>query len=183
MNYYLRIIKESIAIVILSSILGLFSGVLLSSNEAILYTIPIILLILPSLNSLIGDISTILVSRLTSGLYIGVIPPKVQKSERLKQDFFGLLITILLSLAVLIVIGYVVALTTGVKLFNPFLIVFILIITLLLLFVIMFVSLFISSIIIFKKGKDPNNFLIPLLTSLADFLTPLFLIMFLIIFI
>ena len=183
MNYYLRIIKESIAIVILSSILGLFSGVLLSSNEAILYTIPIILLILPSLNSLIGDISTILVSRLTSNLYIGTIPPKVQKSERLKQDFFGLLITLLLSLAFLIVLGYALALSTGIKVFNPFLIIFVLLLTILLLFIIMFITMFISSIILFKRGNDPNNFLIPLLTSLADFLTPLFLIMFIIIFI
>ena len=182
MNYYLRIIKESIAIVILSSILGLFSGVLLSSNEAILYTIPIILLILPSLNSLIGDISTILVSRLTSNLYIGIIPPKIQRSERLKQDFFGLLITLLLSLAFLIILGYALALITGIKVFNPFLIIFVLLLTILLLFIIMFITMFISSIVLFKRGNDPNN-LIPILTSLADFLTPLFLIMFLIIFI
>jgi cation transporter-like permease len=47
----------------------------------------------------------------------------------------------------------------------------------------MFMLLFISSIFIFKKGKDPNNFLIPMVTSLADFLTPLFIIIFIQIFI
>jgi len=183
MKYFIKILKESIIVVIISSFFGLFSGSFLSANKEILYAIPIILLVLPSLNSLIGDISTVLVSRLTSGLYIGTIPPKIQKSDRLKENFIGLFITILLSLIVLVIMGYSIALIIGVKIFNPFLIAIILIMTILLLFFIMFVSLFISSIIIFKKGKDPNNFLIPFITSLADFLTPFFLIMFIIIFI
>ena len=92
MKYFMKIFKESIIVVILSSIFGLISGTLLSSNEEILYTIPILLLILPALNSLIGDISTVLVSRLTTHLYIGTILPKIQKSKRLKDDFYGLLI-------------------------------------------------------------------------------------------
>ena len=183
MKYFLKIVKESIIIVIISSLMGLFSGTFLSANQEILYTIPIVLLILPSLNSLIGDISTVLVSRLTSGLYIGTIPPKIKKSRSLKENFLGLLITILLSLGVLIVLGYTLAITMGIETYNPFLIIIILILTILLLFIIFFISLFISSILLFKRGKDPNNFLIPFITSLADFLTPFFLIVFIIIFI
>jgi len=163
--------------------MGLISGTLLSSNEEILYSFPIILLVLPSLNSLIGDISTVLISRLTSHLYIGTLPPKIQKSDRLKQDFYGLLITILLSLAALIILGYSIGSVSGIEIVNPFLIVTILIFTILLLFGILFTFLFISSIFLFKQGKDPNNFLIPFVTSAADFLTPLFIIIFIQIFI
>lgn len=163
--------------------MGLISGIVLSSNERILYSFPIILLVLPSLNSLIGDISTVLCSRLTSHLYIGTIPPKIQKSDRLKEDFYGLLITILLSLIALIILGYSMGVATGIDIVNPVLIIIILLITILLLFVSMFVFLFISAIFIFKQGKDPNNFLIPFVTSLADFLTPLFIIIFIQIFI
>lgn len=183
MEYFRKIFKESIIIVIISSFMGLISGTVLSSNERILYSFPIILLILPSLNSLIGDISTVLSSRLTSHLYIGTIPPKIQKSDRLKADFYGLLITILLSLIALIVLGYSMGIAIGIEIVNPFIIIFILLITILLLFVSMFIFLFISAIFIFKQGKDPNNFLIPFVTSLADFLTPLFLIIFIQIFI
>ena len=183
MDYFKKIFKESIIIVIISSILGLTSGTLLSINKEILYTIPIILLILPALNSLIGDISTVLISRLTTHLYIGTIPPKIQKSDRLKKDFLGLLITIVLSLAVLLVLGNAIGVATGVEIVNPFLITFVIILTVLILFGILFVLLFISSIYIFKKGGDPNNFLLPLTTSLADLLTPFLLILFIIIFI
>jgi len=183
MDYIKKIFKESIIIVIISSIMGLISGTLLSSNKEVLYSFPIILLVLPSLNSLIGDISTVLISRLTSHLYIGTLPPKIQMSNRLKEDFYGLLITILLSLAALIILGYSIGSVSGIKIVNPFLIVIILILTILLLFGVLFIFLFISSIFLFKQGKDPNNFLIPFVTSAADFLTPLFIIILIQIFI
>ena len=163
--------------------MGLISGTLLSSNEEILYTIPIMLLLIPALNSLIGDISTVLVSRLTTHLYIGTIPPQVQKTERLKEDFYGLLITLLLSLAALLFLGYLVGVISGIRIVNPFLMILIILLTILIIFFILFITLFIGAIFLFKHGMDPNNFLIPFLTSLADFLTPLFLILFIINFI
>lgn len=178
MDYFKKIFKESIVVVIVSSILGLISGTILSENQEVLYSFPIILLMLPSLNSLIGDISTVLTSRLTSHLYIGTLPSKIQKSDRLKEDFYGLLITILLSLFALIMLGYFVGIITGISIVNPFLIILIIMITILLLFGSMFMFLFIGSIFLFKKGKDPNNFLIPIVTSLLDFLTPFFILLF-----
>ncbi|MFW9865482.1 MAG: magnesium transporter [Candidatus Thorarchaeota archaeon] len=183
MKYFIKIFKESIIIVIISSLIGLISGSVLTSNEEIIYTIPILLLILPALNSLIGDISTILVSRLTTHLYIGTIEPKIKSSKRLREDLLGLLLTLLLSLGVLLIIGYSVGNLTGVKIVNPFLIIGIISVTVLIIFFILFAFLFISAIFLFKRGMDPNNYLIPFITSLADFLTPLFLIVFIIIFI
>ena len=44
MEYFKKIFKESIAIVVISSTIGIFSGTLLSINERLLYAIPIILL-------------------------------------------------------------------------------------------------------------------------------------------
>ncbi len=183
MEYFKKIFKESIAIVVVSSIIGIVSGTILSTNIEIFYALPIILLVLPALNSLIGDISTVSISRLTTHLYIGTIPPKIQKSDRLKRDFLGLIITLLLSLIALLILGYTIASITGIVLINPFIIFFILIITVIFIFVMMFIFLFISAIFVFKRGKDPNNFLIPFITSLADLLTPVVLLFFIKIFI
>ncbi len=163
--------------------MGLISGTLLSSNKELLSTIPIMLLIIPALNSLVGDISTVLVSRLTTHLYIGTLLPKIQKSDRLKEDFYGLIITLLLSLGALLILGYLMGALTGIGIVNPIFMIFIITITILLIFFIMFITLFFGAIFLFKRGKDPNNFLIPFVTSLADFLTPFFLILFIIIFI
>jgi len=183
MDYFKKIFKESFVIVIISSIMGLISGTFLSRNQEVLYSYPIILLMLPSLNSLVGDISTVLISRLTSHLYIGSLAPRVQKSDRLKEDFYGLLITILLSLLALIILGYIIGYSSGITIVNPFLIILVIMITILYLFGLMFIVLFVGSIFLFKNGKDPNNLLIPLVTSLLDFLTPLSIILLIQIFI
>ena len=184
MDYFKKILKESVLVVMISSIIGLISGTFLSVNKEILYSFPIILLILPSLNSLIGDISTVLTSRLSSHLYLGNLSPKIQKSNviEVRKDFYGLLITILLSLVALIIIGYAVGFATGIQIINPLLIIAVIMLTILILFGIIFILLFTSSIFLFRRGKDPNNFLIPLTTSLLDFLTPLLLIFFIYLF-
>lgn len=183
MKYFMKIFKESIAIVIVSSLLGLFSGTILSINEKILYTIPILLLILPALSSIVGDISTVLISRLTAHLYIGTIPPEIQKSKRLKEDFLGLIITTFLSIVAVLIFGYIIMFYTGIAIINPFMIIFIIFLTLMLLFLIMFIILFICAIYIFKWGKDPNNSLIPFVTSFNDLAVPALLMIFIIIFI
>lgn len=182
MDYFKKILKESILIVMISSIIGLISGTFLSVNKEILYSFPIILLILPSLNSLIGDISTVLTSRLSSHLYLGNLSPKIQKSDVLRKDFYGLGITILLSLIALIIIGYAVGFATDIQIVNPLLIIAVIMLTIVILFGMIFILLFTSSIFLFRRGKDPNNFLIPLTTSLLDFLTPLLLILFIYLF-
>jgi len=183
MKYFKKIFKESIIIVMISSILGLFSGIVLSNSEEILYAIPVILLILPALNSLIGDISIVLVSRLTTHLYIGDLSPKIEKSDRLKENFLGLLFTTLLSSLFLIILGFSIGLSTGIKYINPFIIILIIFMTVIIIFLLMFIILFISAIFLFNRGNDPNNLLIPFLTSFIDFLTPLMLIIFITIFI
>jgi mgtE-like transporter len=179
----MKIIKESIIIVIISTIIGMITGTVLSFNNRILYAFPIILLILPSLNSLIGNMSTVLTARLTSHLYIGIIPPKIEISKRLREDFIGLIVTLLMSLISLIIIGYAMGLITGVEIINPWLIIMILLLTTFILFGALFLFLFLGTIYLFKRGIDPNNFLIPFTTSLSDFLTPIFLIIFIQIFI
>jgi cation transporter-like permease len=167
----------------MSSLLGLVSGTVLSINEETLYSIPIILLTLPALNSLIGDIAIVLISRLSTHLYIGTIPPEIQKSERLKEDFIGLLLTIILSFGALITIGYIFLYMTGKEIVSPFIMIFILSLTVLSLFGILFIALFIFSIILFRKGKDPTNILIPTTTSLIDCITPFLIIILITIFI
>ena len=183
MKYFLKIFKESIIIVLISSLIGLISGSWLSLSDDILYAFPIILLLLPSLNSLIGDMSTILISRLTTHLFIGTIQPRIQISNKLKEDFMALLITVGLSVVFLLILGHSIAIGTGITIVNPITIILFIIITIFILFISLFFLLFICAVYLFQRGKDPNNFLIPFTTSLADFLTPLILIILIQIFI
>ncbi|MCJ7650755.1 MAG: magnesium transporter, partial [Candidatus Lokiarchaeota archaeon] len=79
--------------------------------------------------------------------------------------------------------GYAVGFATGIQIINPLLIIAVIMLTIVILFGMIFILLFTSSIMLFRRGKDPNNYLIPLTTSLLDFLTPLLLIFFIYLFI
>jgi len=183
LEYFKKIIKESIIVILITAVIGFCTGSFLSANEDILYYVPVILIILPALNDTIGDVSTIIVSRLTTHLFLGIIDPKIRISKRLTDDFFSLLIIIILCSITILVLGYIIAFFTGIPLANPFLIIFIILLSGMFLFTVLSIFLFVGAIYLFKKGHDPNNFLIPIATTLADFLTPISVIFLVIIFI
>jgi cation transporter-like permease len=93
----------------------------------------------------------------------------------------GLLLTLICGIFTLIIVGYLVLFFTGMQIINPFLITLILLLTTLLLFIMLFIVLFLGSIALFKRGRDPNNYLIPIITSLIDFLAPFLIILFIIV--
>ncbi|MBN2154881.1 MAG: magnesium transporter [Candidatus Lokiarchaeota archaeon] len=183
MDYFKKIMKESIIVVILTTIIGFITGSFLSSYEGVLIYIPVILIILPALGDTIGDLATVIVSRLTTNLYLGEIEPKIQNSKVLKTDFFNLSITMALCCITILLMGYGIAFFTSVPIVYPFLIIVIVMISGLLLFALLFIVLVVSSIYLFKRGRDPNNYLVPIATTLADLLTPISVILLIQIFI
>lgn len=176
MEYFKKIVKESIVIVLLTSFLGLISGIYLSDQYDLLSSIPIFIMVIPPLNACIGDLSTILISKFTTYLYIGSIPPKIQKSETLINNFIALLVTGILSVLFLSIISIIISPPNSLSILNPVIYTFILLFTIVILFAVFFVICFISAIFLFKHGRDPNNIMIPTLTSTADLITPIILL-------
>ena len=163
--------------------MGLISGIYLSDQYDLLSSIPIFIMVIPPLNACLGDLSTILISKFTTFLYIGTIPPKFQKSETLKNNFIALLITGILSVIFLILLSIIISPPNSLSVLNPIIYVIILLITIVVLFSVFFITCFASAIFLFKRGRDPNNIMIPTLTSLADLITPIILLIILQIFI
>jgi len=174
-EYFKRIVKESVIVVFVTSFIGLLSGTFLSNQYTLLSAFPIIIMVIPPLNACLGDLSTILISRFTTALYIGSIPPKIQRTEALRTNFVALLITGILSIIFLIVLSIVLGGANSLSTLNPFIYMIVLLITIVILFLIFFVISFFSAIFLFKSGRDPNNIMIPTLTSVADLLTPIML--------
>jgi len=140
-------------------------------------------MVIPPLNACLGDLSTILISKFTTFLYIGTIPPKFQKSVTLKNNFIALLTTGILSVLFLILLSIIISPPNSLSVLHPIMYVIILLFTIVVLFSVFFIICFISAIFLFKHGRDPNNIMIPTLTSLADLITPIILLIILQIFI
>lgn len=172
MDYFNKVMKESMPVVMLCTFIAMFSGVALSASEDLLALFPVLLLMLPVLNDLIGDTCQVLVSRFTTHLYLGIIPPRFKLHPRVKEDFIALLVHTALSLVVMYVLGFLAAWLTGTPVTHAFQVIIVLMITTFVIFLVMFLFLFSAATWLFKHGKDPSNFLVPLTTSVIDFLSP-----------
>ena len=170
-NVSKTIIKESIKILLLASFISSLGGLALEQVRTLFLLILPLIILLPSLNNMIGNYGTIISSRFSTMLYEGEIKRKWWKNLDLKKLFFQIGIMVLvgavLSSAVAIGITYFspggISFATALKVFL------IVVIDMLVLTNILFFVAIFAGIYIYKKKEDPNNFLIPITTSVADF--------------
>lgn len=165
------IVKESIKILLLASLLSSLGGIALENIKVIFISIVPLVVLLPALNDMLGDYGSIISSRFTTLLYTGKLRGRWYKNSSLRKLFLQIVIiamlTALISSSLALVIsyfaGYGLTFEIGYKVFLIGIIDTILLVGL----------LFITSIFfgwyIYNKNEDPDNFLIPITTSVADF--------------
>ena len=143
--------------------------------EKLMVSYPIILVVLPGIMGLRGNIYGALASRFTTSLFLGEMKP----SLRDRKVFEGLVLGITLSLLPVILLWFVGFVKVGKNALDVLAI---------LLSSTIFVSILLSyatavvSVIPFRKGVDPDAVASPLITSIADLLTIPMLIAFIIFF-
>lgn len=149
---------------------GLIAGILLAVYTDKLLLIPGILILLPGFLEMRGSISGSFASRISSGLFLGVINPKLTKITKLIRGniiasfwltFLGALVLGLLAFA----FNYVVL-----KVFTPQLI-FIPVIASLISNILQIPLTLILTLYLFKRGHDPNNIMGPFITSSEDIMS------------
>jgi len=151
----------------LSSIFGgLIAGTLLAFFTNQLLLVPAMLILLPGFLELRGNISGSFASRISSGLFLGVINPNKLNSRIILSNIIA---SFVLVFFVSLVLGF-------------FAFIFYFIFTSMLFFKIIFLAVIagiisnaieipltlILTIYFFKKGHDPNNIMGPFITSTGD---------------
>lgn len=164
------IIKESIGILIFASLLSALGGFSLEYiKERFISLMPLIML-LPALNGMIGGYGIIISSRFTALLHSGK-----HENKEYPEIIKNLHAQVLISSFITAVLGIIIALIISAFSGNGFDIntaVKIFVIVLLDVFILIFLLFTIAihaGLYFFSKGEDPNNLLIPLTTSIADF--------------
>lgn len=165
-----KILTESIKIVILASVLSTIGGIGIEGLKSkIAFLLPMIIM-LPAINDMIGDFGTIISSKFTTLLYLGKIQEKWWNSAELGELFKVIAVVALISAVYMGVLSNVIALLKG---FSFNLIVALKVITVAimstasLVMIIFFVAI-IGGLFVYKNGSDPDNFLAPITTGLAD---------------
>lgn len=178
------IIRESIFILIFASVLSSLGGLSLEYIKGIFISIMPLIILMPTLNDMIGDYGTIVSSRFSTMLHEGKIKGKWWMNKELKKLFLQLLLisaittSICTGVALLISNYYGYGFTKGLasKIFL------ICLSDVLIIVIILFLIAIFSGLHIYRKKEDPNNFLIPLTTSFADFVNMIMLTILVILF-
>ncbi|MBI5398338.1 magnesium transporter [Candidatus Woesearchaeota archaeon] len=170
----LTIFRETFSVMIISNIISSLGGLALHSVEKKLLILLPILIIVPGLNALIGGFASIVCSKFTTMLYLGEFPEgKWWQSHNFKALFSKVMVAALISSMYLAILAFVIAILRGFR-FNPPLfikITFMTIISTLILVALLLLFSIVTGLYIYHKKHDPNSYLIPLVTSIADVAT------------
>ncbi|MEM3519952.1 MAG: magnesium transporter [Candidatus Hadarchaeales archaeon] len=163
-----KIVLESYPVLILSALISFAAGVLLDTQTASLRTLPLILAMIPPINGINGNVCSILGARLGSALHMGLIEAKFKQQKTLRDNLNA---TILMGAGTFAFIGTIFFFMKGITSSN------------LAQFMILIGAFFIASMVAvsvtmlctvllafisFNKGLDPDNVVIPVLTSIGD---------------
>lgn len=164
-----EIFEESAPVLTLCAAISIFSGLFLSRNEAVLKILPGVLIIIPSFIAINGNISSVITSRLSSALHMGLVKPNFRRTKLLIRNVYSMLIVSLVSFLIL---GFVAgALNVLLGASKVSFIMFPLVTFtagMITAPILIFISI-LFSYLTYRKGLDPDNVVVPLLTTIGDF--------------
>ncbi len=165
-----NIIGQSVPILIVCLLIDIQAGIFLNlePNLRIFKEWPSFLIILPAIIAITGNIGSIFGSRLTSSLYLGEIRPRLERNITLEKSILATILIGTISFLLIGLAAWIIGRQLGLN--QPTLINYLLITTTSGLILTLFASLLAisSSFITYKKGIDPDNIVIPTVTSLGD---------------
>lgn len=161
-----RIVLESYPIIFVCALIGLFAGSTLQRSLSRIEG-TLVLVMVPILNGIGGNLGSILGARLASALHLGMIEPRpkgrvlrgnVNASVFTSVGIFPFIGAIFFAIAMIGGMGFV----SAVKHALLFLLAGMLLTPLII------ISTMVSAFVSFRKGLDPDNVVIPIITSVID---------------
>jgi len=164
------ILKQSIPVLSVCAVISIFSGIFLDRYESLLRVLPGILIIVPSFIAVNGNISSVISSRLSGALHMGLVKPDFRRSRVLTRNIYAVLIDSLVAFPFL---GFLAAAMNIILGSTPVSFIIFPIITfcagMITITALIFASIFFSYLS-YRKGIDPDNIVIPILTTTGDFI-------------
>jgi mgtE-like transporter len=158
-------------------VFNLVAGQILNANEAVFLAMPFLLILVPVINGVGGNVGTVLGARLTSGLYTGTL--SVRLSDRgLQAQVRDALVLYVITFVFLAIIIYVAAVVLpGTPPFGLEVLVFLMLTTGLMLAGVLILVTVAVALLTFRRGLDPDNFVTPIVTTMGDLLGIAFLVL------
>jgi len=166
---FLRIIKESLGTMLLIAIVVNITGTALRGVNALVGIRREIYIIYPAIIDLIGDVGLIVGSAATTKLALGALAPSFSSIKNHAKNIFSTWLSSILIFGVLGALALAInnkLSISGISSLLPSLF-----LTNIIAFIAIVVITYAISIVTFKRGLDPDNFVIPIISTLADSIT------------
>jgi mgtE-like transporter len=170
--YAKGMVKQSLPLIVFCGLGAIVAGSTLGVMKDLFLEIPGLIVVIPAIIALRGNISTAFGSRLGSAYHLGIIDADNLWNEELKQNIIGSLV---LSFLVSIIIG-ILAYATSIlmKVYpNPVKLISIVLIAGIVSGAILTLLTIIIIYLVFKRGYDPDNITGPALATFGDMVTML----------
>lgn len=162
------IVRENIGLLIPLSVIGTMAGLTYSSSLDILVTTAAFLILIPPFTGILGSIGGILGSRLSTGMHTGEINPTFIPEGNVAHHFIISYLYTLILLPLLALIAHSAAVLMGSNSPGPGMLVIISLAAGLIVMTLVIGVAYITASLSFRYGLDPDNFGIPVITSLID---------------
>jgi mgtE-like transporter len=177
---FVNILKDSLPALLLMAVVVNFTGTILKDIKALAAGNKVIYTVYPAIVDLIGDVGLIVGSAATTKLALGVLSPSFSSIKNHAKNIFSAWAA---SLILFFVIGFAALGLNGISSIQEISsILSILIFSNIIAFVAITFLTFAISIVTFKRGLNPDNFVIPTISSIADCITTIALFVALLIF-
>ena len=165
-----EVVKQSLPLLIICGLGGIITGNFLGAMIELFKEIPGLLVVIPAVIALRGNINTALGSRLGSAYHLGIIDAENMWNTELKQNILGSLILSFLISLIIGILAYISSIFLQIYP-NPVVLISIVIIAGGLSGIILAFLTVIIIYIVFKRGYDPDNITGPALATFGDIIT------------
>jgi len=170
--YAKEMLKQSLPLLILCGLGGIVAGSTLGGMVQIFQKIPGLIVVIPAIIALRGNISTALGSRLGSAYHLGIIDAENMWNEELKQNVLGSIALSFITSVKIGILAYVSSILLNVYP-DPLKLITIVILAGAISALILTQLTIVIIYIVFKRGYDPDNITGPALATFGDIVTML----------
>ncbi|MFN4133260.1 MAG: magnesium transporter [Candidatus Hadarchaeales archaeon] len=163
-----RIVLESYPVLICSALISFGAGILLDTQTPGLRALPLILAMIPPINGINGNVCSILGARLGSALHMGLVEAKLKRQKALKDNLTATMWMGAGTFAFAGIIFFLMAITTDMSLLQSIILICAFFIASITAVSVTMLCTVLLAFISFNKGLDPDNVVIPILTSIGD---------------
>jgi mgtE-like transporter len=166
------IVIQGLSVLILCAIIEILTGnVMEGMQERITVTLPGLILVIPPLLDLRGNVNGALASRLGTALHTGIVEPKLSMTDELKINVVSFLILSLAASATIGVIASLIGLLFGMSIINFVALIIISVAAGFISGIILTALTVVISIFAYIRGWDPDNITAPLMATIGDLIT------------